>query len=524
MKHTRNLWITSLLLGLAFDLLFWKKIPGISFFLFCMLCLTGVISLLHKAGLRAAKKSYLLLIPIVFLAVMTFIRAEPLTLGLNYLMVLGLMALFAMSYAGGRWLEYGLVDYVGKFFHLVGSMLALPLTTRSDADSKQNGASSETGAKKYLAILRGLALALPFIFIFAALFAAGDMVFAEKMGAFIDLFKLENLPEYILRGMIILLAAYALAGFFLHAARNSHDKKLMGIEKPIVKPFLGFSEAAIVLTSVNVLFVLFVAVQFRYFFFGRANIILEGFTYAEYARRGFGEMTGAACISLLLIAGLSAITKREKVKQIKWFSALAGGLVLLVLVVLYSAFQRLLLYEYAYGFTRARTYAHVFMVWLGLALAAVMFVEMRGKIRFFTNILLAAALGFVVALNILNVDAFIVKRNIQRTKQGMKLHASYLTELSEDTVPALAALYVDPSLDFETREAVGATLACMHYEDKGSEQKMTWQSYHFSRQFAVKILDGMQAEFTLYKIYESGWEVVAESPSGEVISCSQWWD
>jgi hypothetical protein len=44
-----------------------------------------------------------------------------------------------------------------------------------------------------------------------------------------------------------------------------------------------------VLSSVVVLFSAFVIIQFQYFFGGAANISIEGYTYAEYARRGFGE-------------------------------------------------------------------------------------------------------------------------------------------------------------------------------------------------------------------------------------------
>jgi len=47
------------------------------------------------------------------------------------------------------------------------------------------------------------------------------------------------------------------------------------------------TESTIIFASLIVLFGAFVLVQVRYFFGGGANISAEGYTYAEYARRGF---------------------------------------------------------------------------------------------------------------------------------------------------------------------------------------------------------------------------------------------
>ena len=127
---------------------------------------------------------------------------------------------------------------------------------------------------------------------------------------FTRLFRLEKLPEYIFRVIYILIGGYALVGIILHAASKSRDEKLIGVEKPLVAPFLGFTEAAIVLGAVVVLFAAFVLVQFQYFFGGETFLGVQGYTYSEYARRGFGELVAVAFFSLLLFLRLSAIVKR----------------------------------------------------------------------------------------------------------------------------------------------------------------------------------------------------------------------
>jgi hypothetical protein len=65
---------------------------------------------------------------------------------------------------------------------------------------------------------------------------------------------------------------------------------------------LGNVEASVVLGLVNILFFLFILIQFTYFFGGESNISSQGFTYAQYARQGFFELitVGILCLFLLL--------------------------------------------------------------------------------------------------------------------------------------------------------------------------------------------------------------------------------
>ena len=121
--------------------------------------------------------------------------------------------------------------------------------------------------------------------IFAALLASADAAFSSQLEAFLKIFNIENLPQYIFRMVYILVGAYALVGVILHASTQSRDENLLGGNKQLISRFLGFTEAAIVLGSVALLFAAFVAIQFRYFFGGQANITREGYTYADYARR-----------------------------------------------------------------------------------------------------------------------------------------------------------------------------------------------------------------------------------------------
>ena len=512
MKRTTLLWITALLLGWCFDFLFWKQAPGINFAIYAVLCLGAGYLVLQGNGIRPAWKSLLLLIPILFFAAIYFIRLEPLTMLLAGAFTLGLMAVLAVSYTGGRWPWYSLWDYVANIARLAGSMLARPLTFLSESRKARAAAAADAGAvagggggrtghagwKRFWAVLRGLLIALPILIIFAALLSSADLVFAQRLQDFTRLFRLQNLPEYIFRAVYILIGAYALSGVFLYAAQKSRDESLAG-EKPLLPQFLGFTESAVVLGSVVVLFLLFVFVQFRYFFGGNTNIGVEGFTYSEYARRGFGELVAVAVCSLLLFLGLSAIARRQTSLQRRVFSGLGIGMVALVGVMLVSAFQRLQLYEAAYGYSRLRIYTHVFMLWLGLLLTAVVLLEILRRERLFPLALLLASIGFAATLAIGNVDAIIVRQNVARAPQGKGLDVPYLASLSSDSVPALAAAYTSAALPGLTRDAVGAVLVC-RLHNAPSPKTADWRGFTLSRWLADQAMARVKSRLAKYQV------------------------
>jgi hypothetical protein len=523
-------WWTVIALGWVFDFLFWKKAPGINFVIYVLLCLITGYVLLRTAGHRPARSIWSLLPSLLFLAAVTFIRQEPMTVFLSVAITLFLMGLATVSFLGGRWPEYGVLDYLGGYLRLLGSMVVRPLAFNAEVKREQAEALARgeqvqgRGNSQVWSVVRGILIALPVLAVFTALLASADLVFNQRLENFIELFRLEKLPEYIFRLVYILAGAYALAGIFLHAASQSGDDKLVGEAKPVVPPFLGFTEAAIVLSSVVVLFASFVGIQFQYFFGGQTNIHLDGYTYSEYARRGFGELVAVAFFSLLLILVASAVTRRPSKTQRGVFSGLEIGIVALVLVMLVSAYQRLALYESAYGFSRLRTYTYIFMVWLALLLVAVVILELIQRERAFALAALVASIGFAVSLGLVNIDGFIVRQNVNRALQGETFDASYLASLSDDAVPALAAAYRIQSLPAAVKEGVGAALVCFSTNRNRSEQNKAWQSFHLSRWKAEALLESLEADLQDYKVGDADWDYTVTAPSGKEYYCSGVWD
>ena len=518
-KHPNLVWIVALVLGWGFDFLFWGKPIGINFAIFLTACLLGGALLLLANGLKPAFKSLWLIVPFVFFATITGVRQEPLTMSLGYAFSMVSLGLLTATYLGGRWTRYSLFDYFHKFFVLFGSIIVLPMGFLKE----RKGDVAKVRRLPIKPVVRGLLIALPVVVFFAILLAAGDLVFKQKIIDFFNLFNAGRIPEYMARMIVILFWAYFLTGIFLHAALRSKDEKLVGEDKPIIKHFLGFTEAAIVMGSVIFLFLLFVIIQFRYFFGGEVNIGVKGFTYSEYARSGFSELITVAFFSLLLILGLGTITKRESVRQKRIYSGLSVGIVVLVIVILVSAYQRLMLAIDWHGFSRLRFYPRVFLIWVGILFVAVIVLEIIHHERYFAFAALLASLGFAVSISVLNVDASIVRHNVYRTIEGKYININYLTSLSADAVPGLVDAYMDPSLPITTHDGVGAALLCyMHYEAYKNYTTPDWRSFNYSRWEAVNALNQVQEHLQDYRVNDRTNTVQVETPDHKMLyQCDQ---
>lgn len=491
-KNKQALWLAALVLGWGFDFFYWQKPLGVSFAIHILIAIGALLFLAQREDQRPAAGSLALIGGMLVFSLFSFVRQEPFTRALNHLTSLGLGAVLLLSFRSGRWFQFSLVDYLVGGFKLLLNALILPINLIAENNKMEKGEESEGDPKssfwkRVLPYLRGVLFALPILAVFAALFAAADPIFADRLRELIEYLRLEKLPEYIARLVLIMIWTFLVAGLMLYALLKSEEEPLSGKGETWPPRFLGFTETTVILGSVNLLFFSFVFIQLRYFFGGEKNISLQGYTYAEYARRGFGELLAAAFISLLLFMLLSSITRRETPRSKRIFTGLTVSLTVFVGVILASSFQRLRLYEMAYGFTRLRTYAHLCILWIGILFLGILVLEILHQWRYFTTAGLIAVLGFVITLNAINVDAFITQRNITRAADEESLDIDYLTGLSNDAVPQLIRHIESPRLTPLQQNELGASLACRAALLR--DRPASWQGFLWSRYRAKKLLN-----------------------------------
>jgi two-component system sensor histidine kinase BaeS len=304
------------------------------------------------------------------------------------------------------------------------------------------------------ALARIAIVVLPVAFTLIALFGSADPVFRSYV-------HVPGIDPAAWAGHLVWIVVGAIGVATLLAIGAGRAVPLEeAAERRLQAGWLRPGEWIALLIVVDVLFALFVAVQFAVFFGGRERVLsVEGLTYAEYARGGFWQLIGAASIAGGTIAlGWLALARPDPGRYRGIFLGLSLPLIGLVGVVLVSAFDRLSLYEDAYGLTRQRVLVHLTIVDLGLVFACVVVALVRWRASWLPAAAIAIATVSVVALNLWNVDAHIAARNLAQAQHDRPLDAATLATLSDDAVPTLVASL--PDLAPKDRATILEILSC----------------------------------------------------------------
>ncbi|MDP2630013.1 MAG: DUF4173 domain-containing protein [Candidatus Uhrbacteria bacterium] len=461
--------LAALLLGIASNYLFFEHDIGINYPVFVALVIASVAFLhaLYEKKLRT--EGYVLLSLSLFFAAMVFVRSNELLTVFN---VLGsVLLLFLVAYAHG---EKSITNYcIGNYIAAIFLPLRFISPFIANLHRLFRFRSAEGEKERDQQIVRGLIMAALATLVFTLLFSSADLVFqkyVERVFAFDS--------ELLARGMQVLIVGAFFFGafcfFFIEAAKSATAVTL--------KRSLGVIESSILLGALNILFFLFILIQFTYLFGGEEHLRAQGLTYADYATRGFFELSMVAILSFLILFGVEKFIKKEDIHSplFRWFGT---TLVVQVILILTSAFGRLLLYENAYGFTTIRLFSYAFMIWLAVVLGLLAYHINKGENEEkFAMRAFMAVVVLLFSMNMLNPDAFIARKNIERYYETGKLDEIYLASLSDDAVSQTVVL-------FEENTEIGKSYASYVYHERNAPNA-DWQSSHFSARKANNILSG----------------------------------
>ncbi|MDQ3706338.1 MAG: DUF4173 domain-containing protein [Chloroflexota bacterium] len=483
-------------LGMAFDVLFYQKMLGISVPLFVG-CLVGVLFWLgRQEDVRPRTRNLWIVLPLFFFAAMVYFRADGFLTFLNVVAVMGLMSLLAYFYAAGRLDRLGILGYYLSL--MAAGLHSLTLPFQLVPDSLQGRRPLGLGRSRWLPVLRGVLLATPVLLVFAVLLSSADMVFAHLLGELLSFGFMPDMSDVFPQLIIALSTGWVLSGLLAYAvgrreraASGDEEPWEAGMDSVPQRISIGFVEVTTVLVLVSGLFLAFGLVQFAYLFGGESNISAAGLTYAEYARRGFFELVAVSVLTLGLILGLHHLARRDTARERFIFNVMGSLMVALVLVLLASAYWRMSLYQQAYGYTHLRLYVEVFELWLAATFGWLL-LTLWWKPKHFAIGAFVAALGFLATLNLANPDATIARENLERYRATGKLDVYYLAGLSEDAIPSLL-----PALDYaqgQERDALHRMLwnRLRHMEENPAWRE--WQALHWSRSEAFQLLHARRDE------------------------------
>lgn len=363
--------------------------------------------------------------------------------------------------------------------------------------------------KHLIAVLRGLAIATPILLVFGALFMAADAVF---QGIIEQTLRIN--PEILFTHLLLIGFVSWISAGYLRASliesfaaekplqakaqtlsvtqptkdeteNAAEDKSREEVKTRDWRNFdntilpqaftLGAIELSIILGLINLLFLSFVIVQIPYLF-GGMDLVQNtpDFKLAEYARRGFGELVAVAALVLPILLLSHWLLRKDKPANEKIYRVLAGIQIALLFVIMISATQRLLLYtgNLGYGLTAQRLYPMAFMIWLAAVFVWFALTVLRAAREQFAWGALWTAFFVIATLHVFNPDDFIVRTNVRLMQEGRAFDTVYVSELSDDAVPAL--LETMPTLNFEQQCVIKNKIAQRFAAARMENDFRTW--------------------------------------------------
>lgn len=326
-------------------------------------------------------------------------------------------------------------------------------------------------------VLIGLGLGIPLLFFIIALLMSADDYFQALILKLPQLLMPLNFLEVAFRLIFIVMIGLLFFGIFQVLQAN----KISSLQKELKENKVRWDSITVItiLTLINVVYLLFVFIQFKYFF---SEHLIDGYTYADYARKGFFELIVIMLINwTLLISFLKLVKERRRGIKLT-LNILYSLLIGMSAIILTSAYQRLSMYEAAYGFTLDRVLAHAFMIFLMIIFAYTLihvWIENISLLHFY----LIVGLIFYTVLNAINIEQMVVDKNIERYQQTGKIDIHYLDSLSYTGLEGLISLY-------ELGEDDPELLNILHRQKQWVDlhDQTSWQSFNFTKQKAVKKL------------------------------------
>ena len=349
----------------------------------------------------------------------------------------------------------GCLEYTGKFFSLLYHKLS------------KNG--SDSNGELFKKIGFGFMIGLPFLVIIILLLTSADSHFSRMIMLIPTELMSLNMGETTGRLVVVIVLSLLFFSFLnVLTIKKEHSTRLMDDEAA------GNRFDATIITTVlvmlNIVYLLFTVVQFKYFFVESVN----NQTYSSYARQGFAQLMIVTLINWSVLLGtLKYVFPRSKTAK-RVIQVLLSALIVFSGVMLASAFKRLGMYEDAYGFTVLRVLAHTMMLYLAVIFMYT-FVRIWIERIALRHFYFLTALLFYTGLHIIQLDQLIVDKNIERYNETGKIDMYYLNQLSYTGVSGLIDLYEQDPQPGELKAIL------VHEYQLMKDKDYSWQSYNISR-------------------------------------------
>lgn len=292
---------------------------------------------------------------------------------------------------------------------------------------------TESGNKKSIGkTLVGLLCSIPVLIIVVSLLISSDDAFRGMMNKIFS-----NTLSTVLKSVFgVILSVFLIAyGFSLKNNRMTTPKEsnFKGIENIYINSFLS---------TICASYILYLFSQLAYFFSAFRGFLPDiDATYAQYARKGFFEMSIVAVINLCLVFVSLLLAKKEDGKVSCGIKILLTFISIFTLIIIATAISKMVLYIDTYGMTILRLTTSSFMLFLSIVFISIILRIYIKKINVIKTALITACC-IVLTLGSANVEAVCAKYNYEayKTQKLETIDIEALYNLGDEGIPYIIKL------------------------------------------------------------------------------------
>lgn len=514
----KKILISSIILAILQSILFWGQDFGISVPIFIISALIILAMILAEHKKIKNKLGLILLIPIILLSSTYFIFDN------YFFKAANVIAIPALVFSMIIWIT----DEKNTFKFFVNKVIAILFGGFEFFDkvinSLKRDKNKEKKNNKVWRIVRAVLISLPLVIVVMLLLGSADSIFGNIFGnvlngIFENLF-IENIFMFVMRIGFAILFFFYFAGSIMNLISEKSMYTSIDETKKEAELKVNRFNINVTLTILNIIYLIFSVIQFIYLF-TKAGIG-EDFNYAEYARQGFFQLMFVTFINFVMIF-ISHINKgkpetgedvlhpssdENSKKYAKYMNIL---MCVFTVIIILSSFFRMNLYEQEYGYTYLRLFVYfILSVELLLSVPTIMYILGIKLPLFKTYIIIGTAM--YVALNFINIDKVIAKKNIDRyfeNPEENRIDVIYLrSSTGVDAIGEMERLLYVSDEDIKQE-------AYIYFHDKRmgmeTDEEISWQEYNLSRAKARKEIERIDgSDHIINKMYESYMEKQAE--------------
>ncbi len=477
----------SFLIAVLHSILFYGQELGISVFLFCIALGFFIIYILNKKDKIKNKKALNLCVPIILISATYFIFNNSFFYVAN---VIALIILFALMIILALFDKTSISQILTKTIKLVLGPIefleeAIAEIVNSIIGIFKKRETPKEKNEKIRKIIIGIIIAIPILIIVLILLSSADSIFSSELSEMIntifnlDIFKSETYVNLFFRIIIIIIITVYLVALLYNVVEDdfceeeNQDKTNWKIDSTIGNT---------ILTILNLVYLVFCYIQVSVLFMKTGN--MENFDYASYARQGFFQLMAVSVINLIII--LITSKRNEANKKMSYTKLMNLFLAVFTLIILFSSFYRMYLYEQEYGYTFLRL-----MVYFALAtemfliIPTVMYI-LDMKINLTKTYFIVIIIMYIV-VNYINIDNIIAKKNIDKyfedSSVSYELDIYYLETLSIDATNQIKRLVNSEDENILREVSIYLNRIKQKVDD------ITWQSLNINKIIAKYNLD-----------------------------------